>query len=30
MTEKRGWTDFLSVQLATKKFVKWNRTKAFN
>ena len=30
ITKKKGWTDFLSVQLATKKFVKWNRTKAFN
>ena len=29
MTEKKGWTDYLAVSLATKKFVKWNRTKAF-
>ena len=29
ITKKKGWTDFLSISLATKKFVKWNRTKAF-
>ena len=29
ITKKKGWTDYLAVSLATKKFVKWNRTKAF-
>jgi len=29
ITEKKDWIDGLSISLATKKFIKWNRTKAF-
>ena len=29
ITKKKGWKDSLTISLATKKFVKWNRTKAF-
>ena len=29
ITEKKNWIDGLSISLATKKFIKWNRTKAF-
>ena len=29
LTKKEGWTDYFGVFLASGKFIKWNRTKAF-
>ncbi len=30
LTKKKGWTDYLGVFIASGKFIKWNKTKAFN